>query len=783
MALIGQLKSLLPHHPSSRIELFFLTRRPVTISSMQEQFTQPTAASIEFRFKILIVLGLLAIIVGPGFAFAEKRSQAERLDQAIASAVSYLKSSIDSDGKCAGEFDQAHEQFGSRTAVCLYALLTANPIATDPAVERSINWLAEAELTGTYPVALRTLAMSAWPSGRALPIIKKDVDWLLKAADSTGGYSSSSLKNRRGKRIDNFHTVFAALAVAAAGQRGIIVSDDYWRAIQQHFVASQQDDGGWAYRVRPPVMSAKTYGSLTAGGLTAVSACFEKLHSLKYLSPTGPGEYEPIERALEWLSSNFTISENPKLGYNWYYQWLYLLERAGWASGRKYFGGEDWYRRGVSALVSTQHADGSWGHGKSIEQTAWALLFLCRGRQPVLLNKLSFDGNWNRRPRDAANLTRWVGRTFEKPMRWQIVEIDSPISDWHDAQILYISGAGPAEFNAAQVDKLRRFVYQGGLIVSEAVGNSAAFTLSMQRLFRQLSHDYPLTELPKNHPIYSLHFSPDKPASLWGISNGIRLLAIHSPQDFSRSLQMGPGREQTAQFELAANIYLYATDSGTHKPWAQQGWPELIALDKPVRTIKLARLKYDGNFDPEPLALNRLAGELAQIDNTKLVVSDPLEIAQLDAETWPIAAMTGTESFTLTEPELSAMRKYLRSGGTLIVDAAGGSAQFADSAEEQLLNLLPQGQQRPVFVEQIQFGLGSAAFEPIQYRRDFATALGPAADRLRLQAVYLDDRPAIFYSREDITAGLVGYPGYRLRGYTPQTALAIMKKLLILASD
>ncbi len=749
---------------------------------MKELFKQPTF-SIDIHVSILIVLGIVAIIAWPGVVFAEKNSQAEQLDKAIASAEAFLKSSIDSEGKCAGEFDQAHEQFGAPTAVCLYALLTANPIADDPAVERGINWLAGAKLRGTYPVALRTLAMSAWPSGRALPIIKKDVDWLLKAADSAGGYSSSSLKKRPGKRIDNFHTVFAALAVASASRRGITASDDFWRAIQQHFVASQQNDGGWAYRVRPPVMSAKTYGSLTAGGLTAMFSCFDVLHSEKYLSPTGPGKYEPIERALGWLGSNFTISENPRLGYNWYYQWLYLLERAGWASGRKYFAGEDWYRRGVSALGSTQHADGSWGHGKSIEQTAWALLFLSRGRQPVLLNKLSYDGSWNRRPRDAANLTRWVGRTFEKPMRWQIVGIDSPISDWHDAQILYISGAGTVEFAPAQVDKLRRFVYQGGLIVSEAVGSSADFTVSMQRLFAQLSPDHPLTELPKNHPIYSLHFSPDKPAILWGISNGIRLLAIHSPRDFSHSLQMGPGRGQTAQFELATNIYLYATDSGTHKPWAQQGWPELIALDKPARTIKLARLKYDGNFDPEPLALDRLAGEFAQIDNTKLVVSDPMEITQLDAETWPVAAMTGTESFTLTEPELSALRKYLRSGGTLIVDAAGGSAQFADSAEEQLLGLLPQGQQRPVFVEQLQFGSGAVAIEKIQYRRDFTTALGPAADRLRLQAIYLDDRPAIFYSREDITAGLVGYPGYRLRGYTPQTALAIMKNLLILASD
>ncbi len=745
--------------------------------------------STKLRLAILIALGVAAIIVVPGFAFAEKESQAERLDNAIASAESYLKSSIDADGKCAGEREQGSEEFGAPTAVSLYALLTANPIATDPAIERAINWLGEAELTGTYPVALRTLALSAWSSSRAISPIKKDVYWLLKAADSMGGYSSGSLDNLRGKRIDNFHTVFAALAVAAAGQRGITVGDDYWQAIQLHFVDNQQNDGGWAYRVRPATMAAKTYGSLTAGGVTALSACFEKLHSRKYLSPAGPGVYEPVEQAIQWLGRNFTIRENPRLGYNWYYQWLYLLERAGWASGRKYFGEQDWYRSGASHLISTQHADGSWGHGESIEQTAWALLFLSRGRQPVLLNKLSYDGSWNRRPGDAANLTRWIGRTFEKSMRWQIVGIDSPISDWHDAQILYISGAGRVDFEPPQVNKLRRFINQGGLIVSEAVGNNADFTLSMERLFGLLFPNLPLAELPDNHPIYSLHFTLNRPASLWGISNGIRLLAIHSPRDISRSLQMGPGAGQPghpgqiAQFELAANIYLYATDSGTHKPWASPPWPRSLTLGKPARTIKLAPVKYDGNYDPEPLALSRLAAQFAQDDNIKLIVSEPMEIAELDAANWPVAAVTGTDAFTLTEQDRSLLKKYLHSGGTLIVDAAGGSSEFADSAEGQLLALLPSGEQRPVLLEQIQYAPGAVEIENVEYRRDFTTALGPAADRLRLQAVYLDGRPAIFYSREDITAGLVGYPGYRLRGYDPKTALTIMKNLLLLASD
>ena len=72
------------------------------------------------------------------------------------------------------------------------------------------------------------------------------------------------------------------------------------------------------------------------------------------------------------------------------------MERAGIISGLKKFGEHDWHLAGSKFLVFSQNADGSWRetnnkHGGETISTAFALLFLGKGKVPVLFKGLDYD--------------------------------------------------------------------------------------------------------------------------------------------------------------------------------------------------------------------------------------------------------------------------------------------------------------------------------------------------------------------------------------------------------
>ncbi len=698
----------------------------------------------------------------------------EDLDRAVAAAVGYLNSKIDAQGSCRGEPAARDVRYGAKTALCAYALLTAEPKPPSPAVRRALDWLTGRQLRGIYAVAMRAQVLGAAGDERYSPVLTVDVGELIESAGETGAYAATLYPGPARRRNDNYHTAAAVLAVSSGPQAKTQATDDYWRRVARHWIDQQRPDGGWGYRVRPDVMRDKTYGSITAAGLLALHTCARKLHR--------PGGIETeidesIARAMTWLDEHYSIDENPALGVNRYHEWVYNLSRVAVASGRKYFGARSWRDEGIAKLIWAQRDDGAWGHADAIEQTAFSLLFLLNARRRVLLNKLSYDGEWNTHPRDCANLTGWVSHTFKQPVRWEVVDIDRPIRDLHDAPILYISGVGTMQLSDPQTDKLRTFILRGGLIVSQAASNDTDFTIGILRLLKRLFPQYELARLDDDHPIYSVNFTPPSPKGLWGISNGVRVLAVHSARELSADLQGGPGELQMPTFELLGNICLYATDRGQLRSWARTPWPPAPSEHfTPRSTIRLGRVRYDGNYDPEPLALRRLANIMARRHGIRLQLGEPISIRNLSAAAWPVAHMTGTDAFRLGTDEVAALWEYVRAGGTLIVDAAGGGEPFAQAAKTELLRAFPGGRFEQLSVKLLQSG--PEPLESVTYRRDLAGALGRDRCVPRIEGLYSDERLAIVFSGDDLTAALVGYPGYMIRGYAPPTAVAIMTNLI-----
>src|SRR5207248_1451354 len=132
---------------------------------------------------------------------------------------------------------------------------------------------------------------------------------------------------------------------------------------------------------------------------------------------------DALTAGLAWLETgdnSVNVMYAPKeaplyVGYN-----LFGLERVGLASGLKYFGTHDWYAELTAKMLPLQWPNGAWGRTNegryAVIDTAYVLLFLSRGRHPVMMNKLRFEEFWTNRPRDAANLANYAGRELERPL-------------------------------------------------------------------------------------------------------------------------------------------------------------------------------------------------------------------------------------------------------------------------------------------------------------------------------------------------------------------------------
>ena len=702
------------------------------------------------------------------------------VDTAVRRGAAWLAGQFTEAGPVKQETDANDVTFGGRTALGVYALLAAGRDANAPPLRPAIDWLVSARLNGTYAVALRARALGNVSTPAARKRLAADARWLVESAGPAGGYGYRPHDAGGAEwRWDNSNTQMAVLGVDAAARAGVAIPQAYWLRQERHWRAEQQGDGGWGYSAQRAGVGIKTYGSMTAAGVASLLICLDHLDRPEY-AQCRPGQASgPIERGLGWLAERYSITANPGLGSNRYGYYLYALSRVGMASGRERLGGP-WYADGARHLLARQHSDGSWWavEARAFRETCFALLFLARSRAPMVLAKIEYDGPWNLRPRDAAGVARWMARAFERPLRWKVWPADAEAGAWRSAPVAYLSGRGAFELTDEQVEHLRAFILAGGTLLSEAACGSATFTADVHRLWKRLFPDATVRRLGEDHPVYSMHFDIGRRGGLMGLSNGVRELAIHSAGDWSLGLHRG-GEANGPTFRLASNAVLYATGRNL-SPEALGGVPELPprpADAAPLEALKMARLKHGGNWNPEPLAWPAMAAVMQRYGR-KLVI-DAIEPARLDAARWPVAVMTGTEGFELSEADRRALRGFAEDGGLVIADAAGGAPEFLAAVEKQILPLWPNALVGRISPEHAVYR-GPAELGEDYYRP--GTGVVGEAQRPRLGGVQVDGQLAVVYSAEDLTAGLVGYWKGGIRGYAPPAARKLMANLLDLAA-
>jgi hypothetical protein len=341
------------------------------------------------------------------------------------------------------------------------------------------------------------------------------------------------------------------------------------------------------------------------------------------------------------------------------------------------------------------------------------------------------------------------------------------------------------------VARLRRYVEEGGLILGNADCGREEFSRSFRALGKRMFPHYAFRALPSSHPLMSNQgFRADRwkeRVVVEGLGNGARELMLLIPSaDAGRAWQEGAVRTREHLFQLASNIFLYATDKQVERV---KGQTHLVA-DRgvaPQRRVSVARLVTAGNWDPEPGGWRRLETVLKNDFALGLIV-EPVKLGsgRLSPSVTPVAHLTGTEPLKLEPAEREELKKFVEGGGTLVVDAAGGSAPFADTAERELAATF--GEEHALELKSTLSGdhalytSRAAPIKKVGYRRYASERVVGDLKAPRLRAMTFNDRLGVIFSREDLSTGLVGHAVDGVIGYDPVTATALMRNAILYAT-
>jgi hypothetical protein len=683
--------------------------------------------------------------------------------------------------------------WGGTTALATYALLSAGESPKDDAkIERALSFLKEANLAGTYAISFRANVYAQ--VNHIDPVrqgVNEDAHWLFNAKHTNGFYNyiNDAITFPKGwERIDRSNSQIAVLGMWACAE---ILQEfpprQYWLSVDSAWRGAQKQDGAWTYGGDPTNDPEKL--SMTLAGVATLYITTDELN-LNNGQCNGNAPDANIENALKYLGDHFEEWKGGPGSTAWPCYDLYGAERVAVAGGRKYIGTINWFQDGAKWLCDGQGGDGGWG---GIPDTAWSLLFLVRGRAPVAINKLDYTpdagagdpaaAHWDERPRDCAKLVKYIQTQVEGNwLNWQIVTLKPPVQELHDAPILYIAGDKPLSFTPEQEQKIKTFIEEGGLVLFNSDCDSDAFTRSVKQLGARL---FPVPgefrDLPADHPIYSEQYNAakwHKHPKVLGLTNGVReLMLLVSNGDPSRAWQLDAHASHPESFELGNNIYDYSVDRMVP---ASKGDTYLVtATQTATQSFKIARIQYNGNWNPEPGGWRRLSAVFQNQYQCSLDCQ-PVELGKGQLQAYGVAHLTGTDSFTLSAAAQDELKKWVEGGGKLIIDTAGANPRFADCVAKLLKSLWPDA------ASQLDTPLpaSSPLYDGASYEnniwRSFARRnLKGDLNGPRIKGMTINGRLSVFFSGEDISGGLVGQNVDGILGYTPAAATELMEKMIL----
>lgn len=745
------------------------------------------------------------------------------IDAAIAKAIEWLWTQQEPSGlwpfKTAPDAKgQVRSITGSRWppgehAMVMMALEYADTPVDDKRFQKGLKVLLELDIEKNYIISCRVVTLAhlyhrsakeKHPGLRAA--LKRDVDQLVANQGKIGGWRYGGPPSPP-RAIDFSNTQLVILALSEAAKCGIEVPQEAMFRAHQRIVEDQKADGGWNYGCyggadvpnRGP--SEPSYGNMTA-------ACVASLYLTEEFLTGGLGcpcrggrsgrgkdiVGDTLEKGMAWLNKEFSATTSPK-GYHYYY-WIYQAERVGIATGFRYFGTHDWYREICAHVLPTQGADGRFG--RNVVDTSFVILFLVKGRAPILYSKLQHDGQWNLHRYDLKNLTTYFGRAKEQAIGWQVLQSTTPIELWYDAPVLFVTAEEAFEVADELKQKLRQYTDGGGTILLEASCGNAGAKAFWAKLAKDVWPEWELKRVDNKHPLWAadVEMRGRKP-NLLHMDDGVRSILFYSPTDVSCIWHLSAVAKNRPHFDLGINLAAYAGDKAPLRarlagPMVRPGagLPGQTIAAGAGKALKVARLKHGGDYytGRNYGGLQRLADHLKARAGLAVEVADDVD-AGGDAPLAPYGPLwlSGRQGVTLSDPAKARVKAYLAAGGFLVAESVMGDARFTEALTTLAGELGLAAKPLPVSDPLLTGGLGGgAAGYNVSADVKFSRALKVlriGKDSAALTGLYLGDRLVGVHSPYDLLYSLTGCPAYDRLGYEPDHAMAVAANVVLWASS
>jgi hypothetical protein len=762
----------------------------------------------KFFCQILVLVLALGAIVPLNAAEKPKEPLVEQVRKAIEAGIRYLRDQERGNGNWEAVDKASVGMKGGWTSLAMLALLNAGVSPQDPIIENGLKSLRQVEPQQTYVVSLQTMVFAETGRNEDRLRIQRNVDWLIGAMVQEGGKCKGWSYFQNTSRItDNSNTQYALLGLHAGRMAGAKIDREIWQAIQEYYLATQQPDHGWNYSPARPHSDL----TMTTAGLCGLLISGMELNTgREVLQADGTatncgvyGENKPVTNALAWMAHGFNASLRQHTYYN-----LYGLERAGRLSGQRFFGDHDWYREGCEFLVNAQKEDGSWQEpggqgGWPVISTSFALLFLSKGRTPILISKLAHEpgDDWNNDRNDARHLAEYASKeVFRKlPMAWQIFDtrrieastdeaVTGLVGDLLQSPIVYFNGHKEPWLTGVQKKLLQQYVEQGGFILAEACCGRREFDQGFRKLMAELFPDNPLKKLGPEHPLWRAHaVVPPGSFDLEGIDYGCKTVVVYSPQDLSCQWEANQVQSQRGllAFRLGGNIIAYAT--GMEPPQPRLTPTEVIQDDPdgkqiPRGFLKVAQLRHGGDWHPAPNAMRNLMDHLrkaAQLDvalQTKAISANDTDLVD-----FKFVYMHGRGNFTLSPDAVKNLRTQLEMGGLLFADACCGKQAFDTAFRDLVGRLFPDKKLEPIPLTDDLYSkdLNGSAITTVRCRTAVPGEFRELAPYL--EGIKLGNRWAIIYSKYDIGCALERHQSTDCLGHDHQSALKLGSAVVLYA--